>query len=363
MSLAYDFATELIEITAQTEITIQEVVDATRTAEATEQGITHDRILGASGKENLGGAVSVGVTAELLGNWQIHFESGNYIAKIGGGNLVGGPGGDPVAYSAGVQVLLIQSAASTIVQVSSGSGLSTEEHDKLLSLPTASDVRVEMDDNSMRLSQIDPYAEVAKEPTVHSLASQVAGNLYIWYPTTPMYSTGGMNRTFTVPEEDLATYTVVQPNLVGLVARIPIRESYANQKKSYFMAYVSSVTDTTFTMDRDVPDNSKNGGVYEVSIFTPQFSRMWDLTDAVNALPTSVENADTLLDRADAVESGVTVRKTLKLNASVLGGKSSGNSTSGASTPKFRNLNDTKDVVSAVTDEAGNRSAITLDLA
>jgi len=219
MSLAYDFSNDLIEITAQTEITIQEVVDATRTAEATEQGIANDRILGASGKENLGGAVSVGVTAELLGNWQIHFEPGNYIAKIGGGNLVGGPGGDPVAYSAGVQVLLIQSAASTIVQVSSGSGLSTDEHNKLMSLP-------------------------------------------------------------------------------------------------------------------DVVD-----------------------------IPTAVQTADAFLDRTDAIEVGITPRKVMKLTAAVLGGKGSGNTTSGASSPKFRNLADTKDVVSAVTDDAGNRSSVTLDLA
>jgi hypothetical protein len=47
--------------------------------------------------------------------WQLRFAPGNYVARIAGGNLIGGPGGDPVAYSAGVQTLLIQSAAATVV--------------------------------------------------------------------------------------------------------------------------------------------------------------------------------------------------------------------------------------------------------
>ena len=36
---------------------------------------------------------------------------------------VGGPGGDPIAYSAGVQTLLIQSAASTVVTADGGAGI------------------------------------------------------------------------------------------------------------------------------------------------------------------------------------------------------------------------------------------------
>jgi hypothetical protein len=50
-----------------------------------------------------------------LGSWQLRFPAGNYIARVAGGNLIGGPSGDPIAYTAGVQTLLIQSAASTVV--------------------------------------------------------------------------------------------------------------------------------------------------------------------------------------------------------------------------------------------------------
>jgi hypothetical protein len=70
-----------------------------------------------------------------LGAWQLRFPAGNYIARVAGGNLVGGPGGDPIAYTPGVQALLIQSAASTIV-ATGGSALTPQESAKLMSLPS-----------------------------------------------------------------------------------------------------------------------------------------------------------------------------------------------------------------------------------
>lgn len=44
-------------------------------------------------------------------------------------------------------------------------------------------------------------------------------------------------------------------------------------------------------------------------------------------------------------------------------GKASGLNTGAASAPKYRDIDDSKDVISAVTDESGNRSVVTLDLA
>jgi hypothetical protein len=61
-----------------------------------------------------------------LGSWQLKFPDGNYIARVAGGNLIGGPSGDPIAYSAGVQALLIQSANATVV-TTSGSGSSAND--------------------------------------------------------------------------------------------------------------------------------------------------------------------------------------------------------------------------------------------
>lgn len=139
MAYSFDFDNTIIDITAsQTEVDVQELIDAIRTAEATEEGIAYDSIANASGKESLGDGVSVGITVELLGDWQLRFWGGSYIAKVSGGNLVGGPSGDPIAYSAGVQVLLIQSAASTVVETG-GSALTEAESEHLMGLPSASD--------------------------------------------------------------------------------------------------------------------------------------------------------------------------------------------------------------------------------
>jgi hypothetical protein len=133
MGFAFDHVNTIIEVTApQNAVDVQSLLNAIREEEASERGIVHDSIATASGKEPLGEGVATGITTNLMGNWQLHFWPGNYIAKIAGGNLVGGPAGDPVAYSSGVQVLLIQSAASTVVMVTTGgSALTTSEHNRL----------------------------------------------------------------------------------------------------------------------------------------------------------------------------------------------------------------------------------------
>ena len=119
----FNFLDECVEIdSGHADITIIDLWTAIKEAQASEEGIIYDPIAKASGLNNLGNGVQVGITVELLGNWQLCFESGNYIARISGGNLVGGPGGDPIEYSAGVQTLLLQSAASTVVYSGGGSG-------------------------------------------------------------------------------------------------------------------------------------------------------------------------------------------------------------------------------------------------
>jgi hypothetical protein len=92
--------------------------DAIKLAQWSEEGIIYGRIGKGAGLDQLGPGVQVGITVELLGSWQLKFPDGNYVARIAGGNLIGGPGGDPIAYSPGVQALLIQSANSTVVTTS-----------------------------------------------------------------------------------------------------------------------------------------------------------------------------------------------------------------------------------------------------
>jgi hypothetical protein len=131
VSLAIDWTNHQILVeTPQTTVLVQDLIDFIREQEETDRGIAEDQIATASGKEELGTDVYVGISVNLIDPWQIKFWPGNYIATVKGGNLVGGVAGDPVAYSAGVQVLIIQSAASTIVDGSGG--LTTEEHDAVI---------------------------------------------------------------------------------------------------------------------------------------------------------------------------------------------------------------------------------------
>jgi len=112
----FDFATSKIDVdVGSANIDCILLYDAIKEAQATQEGILYERIGSGSGLNVLGPGVQVGITVELLGSWQLRFPSGNYIARVAGGNLIGGPSGDPIAYTAGVQTLLIQSAASTIV--------------------------------------------------------------------------------------------------------------------------------------------------------------------------------------------------------------------------------------------------------
>lgn len=119
----FNFATSRIVVdVGSPDVSVIDLHNAIKEARASVEGILYDAIAEGSGLVSLGGGTQVGLTVKLLGSWQVEFASGAYIARISEGNLVGGPGDDPIAYSAGVQVLLIQSAAATVVSVSGGSG-------------------------------------------------------------------------------------------------------------------------------------------------------------------------------------------------------------------------------------------------
>jgi hypothetical protein len=122
VALATDWDNKQILVTSpQTDVLVQDLIDFIRNdIEPCCEGITYHRSPAASGKESLGGSVATGITLELLDDWQLKFWAGSYTATISGGNLIGGIAGDPVAYTAGVQVVIIQSAASTIVVTGSG---------------------------------------------------------------------------------------------------------------------------------------------------------------------------------------------------------------------------------------------------
>lgn len=86
-----------------------------------------------------------------------------------------------------------------------------------------------------------------------------------------------------------------------------------------------------------------------------------DLLDVnVSTVDTAAGNAiaDSILDRANGVETGYSMRGVLRLISAALLGKATGLNTG---SPVFRDITDTKDRITGTSDASGNRSASTLD--
>jgi len=166
----FNFQTTLVEIdSGVVDIDCNVLYDAIKLAQWSEEGIIYDRIGKGSGLNDLGPGVQVGITVELLGSWQLKFPAGNYVARVAGGNLIGGPSGDPIAYSAGVQALLIQSANATVVTASGSIPTANEIADTVLRRSTAN---VEASGTGDALSLRSLYGMVAQG--VHN--TQVSAN-------------------------------------------------------------------------------------------------------------------------------------------------------------------------------------------
>lgn len=119
-------------------LTIQNLVNAIRDEEASERGIAYDQILDASGKETLKTGVTTGITAALRSTWAISFATGSYQATIDGGNLADAL--DRVVNTGSPQVLVLASAASTIV----GSGSAEAVADAVLAAAQTTPIHADM---------------------------------------------------------------------------------------------------------------------------------------------------------------------------------------------------------------------------
>lgn len=165
----FDFTLHQINVDdGVSNVDLTDLYDAIKLARASEEGILYDEIAFGSGLVPLGDGVFVGLTVGLVGTWQLHFFEGAYIAKVAGGNLVGGPSGDPIAYSAGVQTVLQQSAASTVVSLS-GSVPSAEETADAVWSRSGRGVKV---DETHQVHGLNPAA-----PLVVTETSRTAGSI------------------------------------------------------------------------------------------------------------------------------------------------------------------------------------------
>jgi hypothetical protein len=118
--LTFDFYNSIIEVPIpDVTLEMQYLIDQIRNQEdELTAGIQYSKIADASGKESLGAGIYTAITIRLLDNWRVRFQarpgSDTVQCTLSAGNLVGGPGGNPIAPSAYTQVVALSSAAGTI---------------------------------------------------------------------------------------------------------------------------------------------------------------------------------------------------------------------------------------------------------
>lgn len=111
-----------------TGISVQDLVDLARDWEDQPENLEYDSLLDATGKENLGGGVKVGITVTLQ-NAKLAFEArlGPSYAQctVSGGNLVAvdalGNDTSPIQPTAYTQVVLAQSTSAALIEDASSS--------------------------------------------------------------------------------------------------------------------------------------------------------------------------------------------------------------------------------------------------
>ena len=122
-TFTFNKVTRIIEIAKpDTEVTIQQLINAIRNWEDELVNMETARIADASGKEDLGGGLAVGITLKLL-NWKLKFEarSGpNWVdCGVTGGNLVAVNGNNqpmnPIEPSAYVTVTIAKAVSAAIL--------------------------------------------------------------------------------------------------------------------------------------------------------------------------------------------------------------------------------------------------------
>ncbi len=107
------------------EVTIQDLLNQIRDYEERLINLDYGHIANASGKQDLGGGVYVGITLELINDWRIQFEARpglDYVlVSVSGGNLVATNVYDnnPIKPSAFTQVNVTSSSSATLQESSS----------------------------------------------------------------------------------------------------------------------------------------------------------------------------------------------------------------------------------------------------
>jgi hypothetical protein len=118
---------------------------------------------------------------------------------------------------------------------------------------------------------------------------------------------------------------------------------------------VGSVTGLSASID-DLPTNAE----LATALAAADDAVLAAIVALAALVPSANANADALLDRAAGVETGMTPRQAFRIILAALAGKASGLDPD-VLTPTFRDTNDTVNRITAVTDEFGNRTSVTLN--
>lgn len=110
---------------------IQELYDKVRDFEDEPGNLDLAQIISAGGKEPLGGAVTVGITATLLDGWQVLFTTTSQDTRLGGGNIVAlDEAGDNQSPLANTDIVTIAASSSATI-VATGSGVLPSDIDDI----------------------------------------------------------------------------------------------------------------------------------------------------------------------------------------------------------------------------------------
>lgn len=173
----------VIEVASpSTDISIQDLVDTCRTFEAELDNLDDNYLINATGKEDLGGGVQVGITL-ILNNARVKFEDrpsapwtnctvsgGNLLAKDIVGDFI-----DPVEPAAYVTVTIAQSSSATISE-SDAADVANAVWDKSYSSVSMKQRLIDI----YELYGLDP-----SKPLIVTEESRTAGDIYQEIEETP----------------------------------------------------------------------------------------------------------------------------------------------------------------------------------
>jgi len=154
ITIDWSLSPRIIEISKEgsspTSISMQDLYDTVRHLASQPEAMDEDEVIDGAGKELLGDSISVGLTIKLF-NAKVKFEDRTslpwIVCNVLGGNLVAvdeyGDPIDPIEPAAYVTTTRISSSSATLVETGI-SGLTQEESNQLMSLPSKEEISEEV---------------------------------------------------------------------------------------------------------------------------------------------------------------------------------------------------------------------------